>query len=89
MGQGLCVVAPDLSPFDEILGPSGLVYQMNSPEHFAQQVQSAAHQDLFNLRYSSWLRATQLFSRQVFGASLVTAHQQSQQQSQFSQAKRG
>ena len=78
MGQGLCVVAPDLSPFDEIIGESGLVYEMNSPNDFSKQVGFVATRDLFKLRHSAWLRATQLFSRQVFGESLVNAHQHAQ-----------
>jgi glycosyltransferase involved in cell wall biosynthesis len=74
MGQGLCVIAPDISPFDEIIGRSGLVYQMNSSEDFSHQVASIAPQDLFQLRYSAWERATTLFSRKAFGQSLVDAH---------------
>ncbi len=76
MGQGLCVVAPDLSPFDEIIGQSGVVYEMNSPEDFSQKISQVLENDLFTLRHLAWERATQLFSRKVFGHSLVHANQQ-------------
>lgn len=73
MSQGLSIVAPNLSPFDEIIGNAGSLYSSSSSEEFRQKVYELLHSDLLPLRQAAWHRASQMFSRQAFGQSVLTA----------------
>jgi glycosyltransferase involved in cell wall biosynthesis len=73
MSQGLSIVAPDISPFDEIVGNAGILYSLNSAKELREKVFELSHSDLLPRRQIAWQRANNLFSRQAFGQSLVTA----------------
>ncbi|MCB0196586.1 MAG: glycosyltransferase family 4 protein, partial [Anaerolineae bacterium] len=70
MSQGLCVIAPDLSPFDEIVGDPSLLYSPYSTKDFIKTVEQVISDDLQTKRRVSWERAQQLFSRKAFGRTL-------------------
>jgi len=72
MSQGLSVVAPKISPFDEIIGDSGVFYSLSSEKDFRDKVFDLLDSDLLSLRTAAWERANKLFSRQAFGQSLLT-----------------
>lgn len=74
MANGLIVVAPNESPFDEIVHNTGGLYSLRSQEDFGNEVQKA----IDNYREKSclsWERAEACFSRRAFARSLLAAIQ--------------
>ena len=71
MSQGLCVVAPNLSPFDEIIGEAGVLYSAYSKEDLSEKLSSLLASDLQTSREAAQTRAAALFSRQAFSVSLL------------------
>jgi len=72
MSQGLSIVAPNLSPFDEIIGNAGSLYSPFSSQEFREKVYELLHSDLLSRQQAAWQRASQLFSRKAFGQGLLT-----------------
>ncbi len=73
MSQGMIVVAPDISPFDEIIGDAGILYDSAAPESFAQAIAAALSARTADLPRKAWERASRLFSRSAFAAGLQSA----------------
>lgn len=71
MSKGLAIVAPDISPFDEIIGDAGLTYSVSSSREFREKVSVLLNSDLLCLRKAALERARHLFSRQAFSQSLT------------------
>lgn len=71
MSQGLSIVAPNLSPFDEIVENAGTLYSASSNKEFRENVCELIHTDLLLLRKQAWQRASELFSRQAFSQNLL------------------
>jgi glycosyltransferase involved in cell wall biosynthesis len=65
MANGLAVVAPDSSPFDEILGSSGARYAVHDPLAFLAAVNEVSG-DVEGARQRCWERARDAFSRDAF-----------------------
>lgn len=76
MGQGLIIVAPDISPFDEIVGDTGILYSLGSEKEFRDKVFELCNSNLFSQRQSAWERANRLFSRHAFGQSLLDVYEE-------------
>lgn len=74
MSQGLAVVAPDLSPFDEIMGDSaGASYCAADPVSFRDAVYTVANSNLGRYRAAAFARAREQFSRDAFATALLLA----------------
>jgi glycosyltransferase involved in cell wall biosynthesis len=74
MSQGLAVIAPRLSPFDEIVGDdAGLTYDPFDPGSFRRSVYAAAGPALGQLRTAAAARAAGRFSRAAFAKALLAA----------------
>ena len=71
MSRGLCVVAPNLSPFDEIIGESGILYSPFSAADLRDKVRGLLESDLQVKQAAAQARAQTHFSRQAFSASLL------------------
>jgi glycosyltransferase involved in cell wall biosynthesis len=71
MSQGLCVIAPNLHPFNEIIGDSDCLFTLNSKEHFCQKLNGLLLGDVGIKKNQAWRRANQLFSRKAFGYDLM------------------
>jgi len=71
MCQGLCVLAPNLSPFDEIVGDVECLYVFDSQEDFRRKLLGILTSDIGKNRYSALRRSEQLFSRQEFAKNLI------------------
>jgi glycosyltransferase involved in cell wall biosynthesis len=72
MAAGLAVVAPRMSPFDEILGPAGLLFTPSSAKEFRQAAIDACGRTPDDAAaQSKWLEAH--FSSQVFSRRLLEA----------------
>ncbi len=69
MSQGMAVVAPNLSPFDEILGDTGALYGAHDASAFRAAVDRVLV-DTEGARQRSWDRARRQFSRELFAARL-------------------
>lgn len=69
MARGLAVVAPDLPPFDEILGTTGALYPAESQGGFCRALAIAVAEGA-GARDVSWRRASAEFSRGIFSARL-------------------
>lgn len=70
MSQGLCVIAPDISPFDEMVGDQRMLYKVGDKSEFKNRLQGLLHSDLVPLKEAAWQRANDKFSRRVFGQAL-------------------
>jgi glycosyltransferase involved in cell wall biosynthesis len=75
MGQQLCIVAPNHSPFDEIAGPQGVLYQPGSGEDFRNKVAGLIDGDYAARAGGCRARAEALFSRPAFAGQLLSAVQ--------------
>jgi glycosyltransferase involved in cell wall biosynthesis len=75
MSQGLVIVAPNISPFDEIVGDTGILYSLASKKEFADKVLELCKSNLFSQRQSALQRANRLFSRHAFGKSLLDIYE--------------
>jgi len=79
MGQGLAVIAPGLTPFDEIVGKegesdrAGWLYDPNQPEDLTQRITYWKPSDIAERRESAYHRAQTRFSRAAFARSLLAA----------------
>lgn len=73
MSQGLCVVAPDLSPFDEIIGEGGVLYSPFSRDDLCMKLNALLANDLIPKSETAQFRAEVLFSRKVFSKCLLEA----------------
>ncbi len=73
MAAGLAVVAANLSPFDEIVGSAGSLYQWNSQGAFNDSVTSLFDDNLPAKKRAAHERAERLFSRPAFARSLMVA----------------
>jgi alpha-1,6-mannosyltransferase len=69
MSQGLAVVAPACSPFDEILGATGALYAPENPIAFRRALDDVLSR-VGASRYATWERAHLLFSRARFADRL-------------------
>jgi glycosyltransferase involved in cell wall biosynthesis len=76
MSQGLVIVAPKISPFDEIVEDTGILYSLASEKEFAGKVLELCNSNLFSQRKSAWERANRLFSRHAFGQSLLDVYEE-------------
>jgi len=76
MSQGLVIVAPKISPFDEIVEDTGILYSLASEKEFAGKVLELCNSNLFSQRESAWERANRLFSRHAFGQSLLDVYEE-------------
>ena len=77
LAHGVAVLAPDISPFDEIVGDAGNLYRVDSPEDFAAKVGGLAQGDRETYRQRALERSSRLFSRPVFGQQLLAAYKKS------------
>jgi hypothetical protein len=73
MGHGMIILAPDMSPFDEIVGEAGQTYRIDSPEDFTTKLGNLLRDDLLRRRQIAWARADRIFSRRAFGQSLLAS----------------
>ncbi len=73
MGQGITVAAPDQSPFDEILGDTGVLYAPDDKDSLTRHIAALSDRSLESLRRASYERAVQKFSRAAFAQSLRAA----------------
>ena len=73
MSQGLCIVAPNLSPFDEIVGDAGVLYSPFSTNDLSIKLASLLAGDITIKRNAAQDRALSLFSRKIFGERLADA----------------
>ena len=71
MANGLVPVAADQTPFDEIVGDTGVLYRTHSPGDFARRVRSLEPTRIPSMKQANAARAAALFSRQRFGATLL------------------
>ena len=71
MSQGLCVVAPKLSPFDEIVGDAGVLYSPYSEEDLCLKLGALLHKNLHQIHEDAQARASELFSRRAFSHTLL------------------
>lgn len=69
MSQGMAVVAPACSPFDEILGSTGALYAPHSPIAFRQALDALLSR-VMSSRLAAWERAHDKFSRARFSSRL-------------------
>lgn len=74
MGQGLVIVAPDISPFDEIVGDTGILYSLTSEKEFRDKVFEFCNSNLLSQQQSAQERANRLFSRNIFGQTLLDVY---------------
>lgn len=65
MGQGLAVVAPDLAPFDEIVGDAGVLYEAMDSASFRRAIIKTLPQ-VESARLASWSRARSVLARVAF-----------------------
>lgn len=73
VSQGLCVLAPRMTPFDEIVGDTGALYAPYSQADFAAQFYQLVNGDYHSKQQAALRRAQVLFSRPAFGRSLLAA----------------
>ena len=73
MGQGLCVVAPNIPPFDEIVGDCGVLYSAFSTDDLHTKISSLLDTNLKPTREAAQARAVELFSRNAFSKRLMSA----------------
>ena len=71
MSQNLCIVAPNLSPFDEIVGDTGILYAPNSQDDLRHRLSNLMEMDISALRLAARSRVETMFSRQVFAQNLL------------------
>jgi glycosyltransferase involved in cell wall biosynthesis len=71
MANGLVPVAPDISPFNEILDGVGVCYNAYSQEDFVRSLNSALACGIPDRGRQAWDRAQVLFSRQAFGRAIL------------------
>jgi len=77
MGQGLAIIAPDLTPFDEIVGKeeepdrAGWLYDPTDPTDLARRVTTWKPGDTTERRKSAYHRAQSRFSRAAFARALL------------------
>ena len=71
MANGMLPVAPDISPFDEIMGPVGFGYNPQSQAHFLSALNAAVSSSFVEKRREARERANLLFSRAAFGRSVL------------------
>jgi len=71
MGNHLCVIAPNLSPFDEIVGDTGVLYDPSAPESLTRPLAALLRGDISAHRAAAHRRAETLFSRAAFAESLL------------------
>lgn len=69
MAQGLAVVAPDASPFDEILGATGARFAPGDAASFRSAIERILT-DVAGARLTCWNRARTAFSRPTFVSNL-------------------
>jgi glycosyltransferase involved in cell wall biosynthesis len=77
MGRGLCVVAPDISPFDEIVGKTGVTYPLDSSQIFKMKVDELCQMKLTLKKTQALERADSLFSRDAFSKELIKVFKES------------
>jgi len=73
MAAGEAVVAANISPFDEIVGSAGALYQWDDPRAFTQAVFDVIDNDRAGKQLAAYDRAQQLFSRRAFADALSVA----------------
>jgi glycosyltransferase involved in cell wall biosynthesis len=71
MSQGLIPIAPNVSPFNEIVGDSSYLFSPYGKKDFLTKVDLAINSNLAEKRQLAWARSQHLFSRKVFGRNLV------------------
>ena len=71
MSQGLAVIAPNIHPFNEIVGETGSLYSVDSQSDFCQKLNILLADDLSLKKYAAWERAKTLFSRKTFAENLL------------------
>lgn len=84
MGQGLMVAAPNLSPFDEIVGDSGILYPPEDPIGLARLVSELHESRVEEGRHAAYTRAREKFSRPAFARSLLEALENQEQAASLS-----
>jgi glycosyltransferase involved in cell wall biosynthesis len=72
MSQGLCVIAPHVYPFTEIVEDDDSLYLLDSQSDFSQKLGQLLGSQLYEKKQTSWKRASTLCSRSVFGHRLNT-----------------
>lgn len=73
LSKGMVVIAPNLSPFDEIVGHSEFLYKSDSPDDLRNKLMKVIdHTQLSLLKSQSEKRAEQLFSRKIFAATVIS-----------------
>lgn len=77
MGRGLCVVAPDISPFDEIVGDIGVTYPLDSSQIFKMKIDELCKIKLTLKKKQALERADCLFSRNAFSKVLMKVFKES------------
>ena len=73
MANGMVPVAPNISPFDEILNGVGSCYRQHSPDDFVRVLSLVISGDLSKGRRQAIDRAETCFSRQAFGRSILAS----------------
>jgi glycosyltransferase involved in cell wall biosynthesis len=71
IANGLVPVAPDLSPFNEILDGVGACYSAHSQKDFIRALNSIFSSSLPDRQRQAWDRAQLLFSRTAFGRAIM------------------
>ena len=71
MSRNLCTVAPDISPFDEIVGDTGVLYNVNSQADLTQKLSALLAEPIGSYQQAATERAETLFSRAAFARSIL------------------
>lgn len=71
MSQGLCIIAPNIYPFNEIVSNPENLFPVDSQDVFCQTLNVLLASDLPIKNQNAWKRAKWLFSREAFGKTLV------------------
>ena len=71
MSRNLCTVAPNISPFDEIVGDTGVLYNVNSQTDLTQKLSALLAEPIGSYQQAASQRAETLFSRAAFSRSLL------------------
>ena len=71
MSRNLCTIAPNISPFDEIVGDTGVLYNVNSQTDLTQKLSALLAEPIGSYQQAATQRAETLFSRAAFSRSLL------------------
>ena len=73
MSKGLAVLAPDSSPFDEIIGREDYLYELSSEKSLETKLKNIINSSNTIQKDKTWFknRYTNLFSSQIFGTNLL------------------